>query len=540
MKLVLCIIVFLFTNPSQSREVISQDHPPELITEIKLLNLESVNTKEYTFYEATESIRSIMFNPNSLKYISDDKGNYYLQDSDIIVGQNVSLNLSEFEEPMILKINSVGKYFENKKIYTFSGIVNNDENSSFTFSVNQNTIVGNIKLDGKIFYMEPNDLFQGLLTLTVLNEHLIPKDSDDFLTTEKVKSKIIDMDPINNKSSGADGIINVYFYYGNNVSGVSFKIANFITDYNKVIENSKVSFNNRILNAGSQMVNNTFSTECKVGYLFDMFRADPPFTNIDSEISSNYADVGVLIAKGDNSLNCFPGYPGHVGGRAIIWDSTNPFMFIADNYLGSGADFSGIHELGHVLKGYHPDWFEVDVYNQGLINTSDPSKYWQSIMGSYHSDISEGPCLFDGTSNSICERVKYFTNPALTYNSDPLGSSVEDMESHLENFMPTASDWRGAPTGKSAVPSNFTVSGPECYGFYDLNWDSMANADEYHLYKSTHSNFSNPTIIYSGTSSTVNVNVTSGTWYFRIKAINAAGSSAYTSQKSATKVGYCM
>ena len=160
-------------------------------------------------------------------------------------------------------------------------------------------------------------------------------------------------------------------------------------------------------------------------------------------------------------------------------------------------------------------------------------------MGSYGgSDNTE--CFFNGPVDSVCERIHYFSNPALTYNGDPLGSSSRDMESSMESNMPTASNWRGAPNPPPLAPNGVTAITNEWYGIYNITWDSSTNATTYELYRSYNPSFSNPVKLYTGTSTNSFVNVTSGTWYFKVKACNAGGWSGFSSRTSATKLTYCM
>lgn len=68
----------------------------------------------------------------------------------------------------------------------------------------------------------------------------------------------------------------------------------------------------------------------------------------------------------------------------------------------------------------------------------------------------------------------------------------------------------------------------------------VGGADSYQLYRSTNSNFSNPSLVYSGPSTTQGFNVPlDTTWYVRAKACNAFSCSGWTNQVAASYVNWC-
>lgn len=79
-----------------------------------------------------------------------------------------------------------------------------------------------------------------------------------------------------------------------------------------------------------------------------------------------------------------------------------------------------------------------------------------------------------------------------------------------------------------------------CYGLHFLDWGTSAGATSYQVWRSTSSGFSSAVMLYTGPASEADINVTSGTWYLRARACNAAGCGAWTNQVSATRVAYCM
>lgn len=78
-----------------------------------------------------------------------------------------------------------------------------------------------------------------------------------------------------------------------------------------------------------------------------------------------------------------------------------------------------------------------------------------------------------------------------------------------------------------------------CYGFNTISWTAQPGATYYELYQSTSSSFSSPTLIYSGSSTDYDVNI-SGTRYYRARSCNTLGCSEYSSQVSASYYNGCL
>jgi hypothetical protein len=91
-----------------------------------------------------------------------------------------------------------------------------------------------------------------------------------------------------------------------------------------------------------------------------------------------------------------------------------------------------------------------------------------------------------------------------------------------------------------ARPAFLTVTPWQCYGHHDLDWPPSVGATRYELYRSTSSSFATQTLEYSGPDTYRHVNV-SGTRYFRVRACNALGCSAYRNgNRAATHLNACL
>ena len=75
------------------------------------------------------------------------------------------------------------------------------------------------------------------------------------------------------------------------------------------------------------------------------------------------------------------------------------------------------HELGHNMGARH-DWYVDDdlnspySYNKGYVNVHDQ---WRTIMA-YNSECSD--------RGFNCNRLQYWSNPAVSYGGDPMGVSI--------------------------------------------------------------------------------------------------------------------
>jgi Matrixin len=83
-------------------------------------------------------------------------------------------------------------------------------------------------------------------------------------------------------------------------------------------------------------------------------------------------------------------------------------------------------------------------------------------------------------------------------------------------------------------PAWLTVTPELCYGLNDVDWAPAVGATRYELYKSASSSFATQTLEYSGPSTTHTVN-TVATRYFRVRACNALGCSAYRAGNRGTR-----
>jgi len=174
---------------------------------------------------------------------------------------------------------------------------------------------------------------------------------------------------------------------------------------------------------------------------------------------------------------------------------------------------------------------------------------------------------------SFGAKFSLITYAALTVNIDPAGVGMVTIEPASGPYgcggttitatatateTPWAFDyWRGAATGNDnpvrfildeysgtlltahfiiacpPAPSLYTILNPDGNGDYTVDWSDVTGATSYTLQEDYNADFTSPTTRYSGSDSQCTVSgQAAGTWYYRVKATNAAGDSSWSNTES--------
>lgn len=103
--------------------------------------------------------------------------------------------------------------------------------------------------------------------------------------------------------------------------------------------------------------------------------------------------------------------------------------------------------------------------------------------------------------------------------------------------MSGSGDGGGGGTSKPSVPSGLSAywDGPTSYPYVVLSWNSVSNATNYQIFRSSSASGSYSKIGDSSYSSYSDNNVSIGkTYYYKVKATNSAGTSDYSNYVSVT------
>jgi len=234
---------------------------------------------------------------------------------------------------------------------------------------------------------------------------------------------------------------------------------------------------------------------------FDIIRTTGAVAGCDATITANLWD----------GLTGQAGFPAN----GLPFGTINIGDDIVSTYGIDEATHVITHEIGHCIGMRHSDYYDRSISCGGAASNEG-----QSTMGAVHIPGTPNTAVYDGSVMNAC------------YHDGSTGLWTASDLTALGNMY-------GAFQAPMA-PSPLSKMSESCYGFHWAYWTPQPNATSYQLWRSTSSSFSSPVMIYSGSATDTDVNVSSGTWYLRARSCNANGCSGWTNQVSATRVNYCM
>jgi fibronectin type 3 domain-containing protein len=163
---------------------------------------------------------------------------------------------------------------------------------------------------------------------------------------------------------------------------------------------------------------------------------------------------------------------------------------------------------------------------------------WNASSGATSYNVYRGTSANGEGATAIQTGVTAtsFTNTGLTngttyfYKVAAVNASGTSAQSNEVSVTPT-SGAPAAPTGLTASPGNAQAV---------LNWNASSGATSYNVYRGTSANGEGATPIQTGVTATsfTNTGLTNGTTYFyKVAAVNASGTSAQSSEASVTPTG---
>ena len=169
---------------------------------------------------------------------------------------------------------------------------------------------------------------------------------------------------------------------------------------------------------------------------------------------------------------------------------------------------------------------------------------WNSVSGASFY------CVYSSTSSyGSWNYLGYTTGTSCTTTAESAGTyyfvvTAADSDGNESSYSNTAScnvtsggGGSGGGTSKPSAPSGLSAywDGPVSYPYVVLSWNSVSNATNYLVYRSTSANGSYSKIGDSNYSSYSDNNVSIGkTYYYKVKASNSAGQSDYSNYVSVT------
>jgi len=444
-------------------------------------------------------------------------------------------------------------------VETYSGRVKNIESGYFTLSVENGKVFGQVNI-GPMVYDVRYDKATRSHVLTEIDQARMPHHTPEPLGDGSAYSATLkSMDvPTPMLTSPDIGTIRVLVLYGSDVSNPTTLTSNIMSSMNDTFFNDGMDPDLHFTLADLRNLNDDLEEVCKEDIRDDMMNDEAPFGNIDTWVADEDADIVLTIVTEDASVNTctWTGIYGRLGGIAGLYlDSTAPYAITMDTYaLG---DLTAIHEVGHVLGGFHPQDNDStlqansdgELYARGFLDPLDPGdpndeSEWQTIMGAYFRN----GCDFSTTfPNTDCVRLPLWSDSTKTYGGEARGEAFTqedqdpysaDMASALQIHMPIVAAWQSYPYSAPGTPSNIDVE--ECFSQNIVTWDATTNAENYQVLYSAFSNFTNPEVIYFGSHEYVRVVVSQhSTKYIKIRACNGNGCGTFSSQLTLTYNSYC-
>ena len=213
-------------------------------------------------------------------------------------------------------------------------------------------------------------------------------------------------------------------------------------------------------------------------------------------------------------------------GESATNDTTN--FYYQANYTGTWPHFDVFIDTdnnaatGYTVNGIGADYLleDTNVYK----STANGSSWsWGASLGTVTDTIGSGTV-------KLAVALSLIGSPASAKVAFQVqnASWVPTLDPHVVTFTKSGGTAPGAPSSLAATAGNTQVS---------LTWAAGSGATSYNIYRGTTAGGESTTAIATGVTSTsyTNTGLTNGTtYYYKVKSVNASGTSAYSNEASAT------
>jgi hypothetical protein len=346
--------------------------------------------------------------------------------------------------------------------FNWIGSVEGAQKSRAVFVVKDNSVLGNIRVNGKLYQIRP--AAEGAHAIREIDPRAFPDElppdeppnnQDPSSRPEAGADPSADADgPPQASTPGCGAVIDVMVVYTEDAKNASADIAGeialAIVETNDAYALSGIDQRLRLVHASEV----TYAESGNIRVDRDRLR-HPSDNHMDDvhTLRNNYnADLVSLWVES--------------GGCGIAYIMTT----VSSTFESSGfsvarrdcatGNYTFGHELGHNMSARHDRYVDPAnnspyTYNHGHVNVPDR---WRTIMGyNTECDCSDevSPCPARSNRNTpgtpYCSRLKYFSNPDNTYGGDPMGvpstqANAANNRLTLDNTATTIGSFR-APSG---------------------------------------------------------------------------------------------
>ncbi|MGO8670940.1 MAG: malectin domain-containing carbohydrate-binding protein [Capsulimonadaceae bacterium] len=269
--------------------------------------------------------------------------------------------------------------------------------------------------------------------------------------------------------------------------------------------------------------------------------APPAPTGLSATGGSAQVALSWSASSGATSYNVYRGTASGAEGATAIATGVTTTSY-TNTGLAAGTTYyftvAAVNSSGASGQSNEASAITISAAPTGLTATAGNAQVslsWTGSAGAASYNVYRGTASGGESATAIATNVTTttFVNTGLTngtayyFKVTAVNAGGTSAQSGEANATPLAAV-PAAPTGLTATPGNAQVS---------LSWTASSSATSYNVYRGTASGGESSTAIATGitTTTTVNTSLTNGvTYYYKVAALNASGTSAQSNEASAS------